>query len=67
MHTPQTIALLPGLEYGILIVDILVTLFFTFEALLKVRVCYGKVRSLVVFREAGAYWAIDGINLILDF
>ncbi|KAI6177079.1 Sodium leak channel non-selective protein [Aphelenchoides bicaudatus] len=35
MHTPQTIALIPGLNYAILVVDIVVTLFFTFEALLK--------------------------------
>ncbi|KAI6201288.1 Sodium leak channel non-selective protein [Aphelenchoides besseyi] len=37
MHTPQTIALIPGLQYGLLVVDLLVTMFFTFEALLKIN------------------------------
>ncbi|KAI6235562.1 Sodium leak channel non-selective protein [Aphelenchoides besseyi] len=37
MHTPQTIALIPGLQYALLVVDLLVTMFFTFEALLKIN------------------------------
>lgn len=36
LHTPQTIALIPFLQYVLLGVDVIITLFFTFEALLKV-------------------------------
>ncbi|KAI6241045.1 Sodium leak channel non-selective protein [Aphelenchoides fujianensis] len=37
LHTPQTIALASGLQYVLLVVDVLVTAFFTFEALLKIN------------------------------
>lgn len=42
LHTPQTIAIIPSLQYILLIVDLLVTLFFTVEAFLKVKFFYIK-------------------------
>uniref|UniRef100_A0A915EF33 Ion transport domain-containing protein n=1 Tax=Ditylenchus dipsaci TaxID=166011 RepID=A0A915EF33_9BILA len=35
LHTPQTIAILPSLQYILFVIDFLVTSFFTVEALLK--------------------------------
>jgi hypothetical protein len=36
LHTPQTIAQWPSLQYWLLVVDLLCTAFFTFDATLKV-------------------------------
>ncbi|CAD5216869.1 unnamed protein product [Bursaphelenchus okinawaensis] len=44
MHTPKTIELLPGLEYGLLVVDVIITLCFTLETLLRMSKAYLRDR-----------------------